>query len=204
MNTEYINISEDPQTAFEKAKKYLDNSEPIIFPTETVYGLGCKMSDLEAVKKIYKIKERDAKKPLAAHISNLEQVKELVEEIPPLFYDLAEKYLPGPLAIIMKKKATVSDEITSGFDTISIRFPDNQECLDLIDYIGEPLAATSANISGEPAVLSGTHAFEKMNHKVGLILDGGLTKYEKESTVISIIKGEIQILRQGILSIENY
>jgi L-threonylcarbamoyladenylate synthase len=201
MNTEYLNIAEDSNVAFEIAKKYLDNSEPIIFPTETVYGLGCKISDLEAVKKIYKIKERDAKKPLAAHISNLKQVEDLVSEIPPLFYELAEKYLPGPLAIIMKKKPSISDEITSGFDTISIRYPNNQACLDLIDYIGEPLAATSANMSGDSAVLSGTQANEKMKGKVGLILDDGTTKYEKESTVISIVSGEIQVLRSGVIEL---
>ncbi len=203
MQTEYIKISRCPKVAFEKAKYYLSKHEPIIFPTETVYGLGCKISDLEAVRKIYKIKNRDMKKPLAAHISNLKQVEDLVAEIPPLFYELAEKYLPGPLAIIMKKEPAISDEITSSFDTISIRYPANQACLDLIDYVGEPLAATSANMSGEPAILSGIQANEKMSSKVGLILDDGITKYEMESTVISIIEGSIQVLRQGVILVNT-
>ena len=189
----------EPQKAIDLAIEALSNHQPIVFPTETVYGIGCRLSDLEAVKKIYEIKKRNAKKPLAAHISNIKQVNNLVSEKPAIFAELNEKYLPGPLAIIMKKKTYISDQITSGFNTISIRYPDNDACLKIIDAIGEPLVATSANFSGEPAIISGQEAYQKLKGYIALIIDDGITKYQKESTVISIVKNKIEVLRQGVL-----
>lgn len=172
---------------------------PIAFPTETVYGLGAPISNNQGVKEIFRIKGRELTKPLAAHISNLEQVYGLSNAIPSDFFILAEHFLPGPLAIIIKKSDTIDELVTCGFDTISIRFPDSSIACQLIDMIGEPVAATSANLSGNLSATNAEAVYKELNGKIKYIIDGGITKYAQESTIISIISEIPVLLRNGVI-----
>jgi L-threonylcarbamoyladenylate synthase len=179
----------------------VNSGQPLIFPTETVFGIGADIYNLSACKMIYKIKSRDMGKPLSAHVCSIEMALKLISQPSDLFFSLAEKFLPGPLAIIMKKNNSVSKEISSGLDSISIRFPDNKECIDLIKAINKPLAATSANISGEKALTNSKEIMKQFNGQVSAVIDGSC-KYNTESTIISLVDKPI-ILRQGVISKEE-
>lgn len=186
------------QNSLQIAVDYFNMGKPIAFPTETVYGLGVRIDDLKGIEAIYEIKNRNKNQPLAAHISSIEQISEICVDIPDDFYKLADRFLPGPLAIIMRRSEKVHKSVTSGFDTISIRFPSNQICLELIQALGIPLAATSANISGSESAKTGKQAYDNLKGKIVAVLDGGETEYGLESTIVSIVD-EPKILRVGVI-----
>jgi len=177
----------------------LDKGEIIAFPTETVYGLGCDLFNEPAVKKLFLLKGRDFNKPLSAHISDLKFVEDLSDSIPDEFYILADYFLPGPLTIIIKKSNLVPDVVTAGFNTIGIRYPDNQIALDIINQFGKPLAATSANISGQSPAIETKDIIKNFLNKIPLIVDGGLTIKQIASTVIDISSDRFYILREGAI-----
>lgn len=177
----------------------LNKGEVIAFPTETVYGLGCDFFNESAVKKIFELKGRELNKPLSAHISDLKFVDQLAENIPDEFFLLAEKFLPGPLAIILRKNKSVPDFVTAGHNTIGFRFPDNQIAIDIINHFGKPLAATSANLSGQSPALEIKDIINNFNNKIPLIIDGGLTIYKIASTVIDLSNNKFYILREGAI-----
>lgn len=179
---------------------FLHNGEIIAFPTETVYGLGCDFFNEFAVKKIFEIKGREHNKPLTAHISDLKFIDDLAENIPYEFFLLAEKFLPGPLTIILKKNMSVPDIVTAGNDKIGFRFPDNQIAIDIINHFGKPLAATSANLSGQSPAIEIKDIINNFNNKIPLIIDGGLTIHKLASTVIDLSSKKFYILREGAIS----
>lgn len=193
----------DGLNEFEKSLKssaeLISDGQPIVFPTETVYGLGASIYDLKAIDKIFEIKGRNKSNPLAAHVCSIAQVELLCKDIPILFYKLAEKFLPGPLAIIMKRSDAINPIVSSGLSTLSIRYPSNKMCLELIKMVGSPLAATSANLSGEKSAINAQQAFTSLKGRVPIVLDGGNTEFELESTIISIVD-EPKILRVGVIS----
>ena len=190
------------KSAIDEAVEILKNSGVVAFPTETVYGIGCDYSDEAALKKIYEVKGRSFTKPLAAHISKLDEVKILAEKIPDEFYKLAENFLPGPLSIVLNKRNSVSDIMTAGLDTVAIRFPANKTALDLISTFGKPLAATSANISGNKAPITAEDVSADLTGKIPLIIDEGKTSEKMESTVISLVN-QPKLIRQGAVPVEE-
>jgi L-threonylcarbamoyladenylate synthase len=194
-----ITNSKIDKTIIETAISILNDSGIIAFPTDTVYGLGCNMMNDNAIRKIFEIKGRDFDKPLAAHVSSIEQIALLSDNIPDTFYKLADKFLPGPLNIIINKKSTVSDIMTSGFQTIGIRFPDDEICTTLISEFGRPLAATSANLSGRTSPVSGEDVISQFAGTIPLILNAGMTKYKQESTIISLVDDIPKLLRSGAI-----
>ncbi len=199
MQTRIININKN---SIQEAIEILKNSGIVAFPTETVYGLGCDFSDTAALKKIFEVKGRSFSKPLAAHISKLEEVEMLADDIPNIFFELAEKFLPGPLSIVLKKKEGVSGIMTAGMNTVAIRFPSDNTAHQLISQYGKPLAATSANISGRNGFISAKDILSEFDNKIPIIIDGGVTKYKIESTVISLV-GEPLLLREGAISVSK-
>lgn len=201
MQTEIIK-SEQKQLVLSKSNQCLKDGEVIAFPTETVYGLGAHIFQANAVMKIFEIKGRDFNKPMAAHISNLNQVELLAFDIPDEFYKLAEAFLPGALSIVLKKKPNVPDIVTAGFDTIAIRYPDNKIALELIENFGQPLAATSANISGKNSAKKVDEIVSEFRSIIPLIIDDGPTLYGIESTVISLVDiSKPRVFRQGQISL---
>ncbi|MDF2556830.1 MAG: Sua5/YciO/YrdC/YwlC family protein [Bacillales bacterium] len=186
------NISEDPKII--EASRLLSNRELVAFPTETVYGLGANALDSEAVKKIYIAKGRPSDNPLIVHISNKDDLEKYVEEIPKKSKILIDKFWPGPMTLVFKKKEGVfPDEITAGLDTVAIRMPSHPVALALIENSKVPIAAPSANLSGRPSPTTAKHVTEDLFGKVAGIVDGGKTGIGLESTVIDVT-GEVPII----------
>ncbi|MFK5884135.1 MAG: L-threonylcarbamoyladenylate synthase [Candidatus Izemoplasma sp.] len=163
----------------------------IIFQTDTVYGLGTPIDNLDGVRKIYEIKKREAKKPLAVLCANIEQVKSIV-----LNFDdaltLTKQYWPGALTLVYIKNGTISDEITSGFNTVGVRIPDDPIALQLLELTG-PMAVTSLNISAEPAVLNFADALAFIDEVDYIIKGNDLSGIS--STVYDV--KNCSVLRQG-------
>ncbi|MGE5327966.1 MAG: L-threonylcarbamoyladenylate synthase [Deltaproteobacteria bacterium] len=175
----------------------------VVFPTETVYGLGANALDEKAVEKIFIAKGRPADNPLIVHIWNIKQIEEVASEIPVMLKPLAEKFWPGPLTLVVKKSKAVSEIVTAGLDTVGIRMPDNNIALQLLKFADVPVAAPSANISGSPSPTSASHVLKDLDGRVDVIIDGGDCRVGLESTVLDI-SGEVPIiLRPGAVTFEQ-
>lgn len=202
MLTKLLNINKK-DTVISTAVEELHNSNVIAFPTETVYGIGCNIFDDVAIKKIYSIKNRDVSKPLAAYISEINQVFELCVNIPDSFFLLSEKFLPGPLTIVLEKNAAISDSVTASLDTIGLRFSSNLVLNEIIKEFGKPLAGTSANLSGYASLSDAESVLNELNGRVPLIIDAGMCEIGRESTVVSLAYGKISFIRIGAISREE-
>ena len=173
----------------------------VVFPTETVYGLGANAFDQNAVAKIFKAKGRPGDNPLIVHISSLEQVKDIAVDIPDKFYELAERFMPGPLTIILKKSDKIPYVVTAGGDTVGIRMPKNEWARALIAN-SKPLAAPSANRSKHISPTTAQHVYEDLQGQVELILDDGPCGVGIESTVLDLTCDTPTILRPGAITAE--
>ncbi len=205
METRIIKIDENniDKSLIEEAAKIIREGGLVAFPTETVYGLGANGLYEKAVKKIFLAKGRPQDNPLILHVHSVEQVKDLVEEIPPVAKLCMDKFWPGPLTIIFKKSPKVPEMISAGLDTVAIRMPENKIALELIKEANTPIAAPSANISGKPSPTSADHVIEDMMGKVDMILDGGDTGIGLESTVLDLSTDIPMILRPGGVTKED-
>lgn len=197
MKTEIL-AQEDLSLAIDSLKQ----GELVAFPTETVYGLGASAFDEGAIRKIFAIKGRPADNPLIVHISSMDQVSLLAEEVPPEFLKLARAFWPGPLTLILKRKGSVPAICSAGLSTIAIRMPVHQVALDLIRGVGAPLAAPSANLSGAPSPTTAQDVLEDMDGKIPYILDGGPSAIGLESTVLSLVSPRPILFRPGAVSKE--
>ena len=204
MKSKYINFKKNNN--FEELKapaEAIKQGKLVLFPTETVYGIGANALNEEAVKKIYIAKGRASDNPLIAHISHIEMLEQLVEEVGKVEQTLIENFWPGPLTIIFKKKKIVPDIITGGLDTVAIRMPSNQIARKLIEYSNCPIAAPSANISGKPSGTLVEDIIEELDGKVEYIIDSGKVDIGIESTVIRVQDGVVHILRPGKITPED-
>lgn len=179
--------------------RIIDEGGLVVFPTETVYGLGANAFDESAVAKIFKAKGRPQDNPLIVHISSLEQVKDLAVDIPDAFYKLAEKFMPGPLTIILKKSDKVPYAVTAGGETVGIRMPKNKWARELI-ALSKPLAAPSANRSKHISPTTAQHVYEDLKGELELILDDGPCDVGIESTVLDLTTDTPTILRPGAVT----
>ncbi|OAT79577.1 threonylcarbamoyl-AMP synthase [Bacillus sp. MKU004] len=180
------------------AARILQQNEVVAFPTETVYGLGANAKSDEAVDKIFKAKGRPSDNPLIVHISNKNQLKELVEEVPEAAEKLMTAYWPGPLTLIFQKKdGVLSEKVTAGLDSVGIRMPDHPVALAIIEEAGLPIAAPSANRSGKPSPTTAQHVIEDLEGRIIGVVDGGETGVGVESTVVDCTGAIPVILRPG-------
>jgi len=184
-----------------KIKNILDNDGVIAFVTDTVWGLGCLPTSEIAVKKIYEIKRREAKKPLILMSNEVENLLPYVKPINKKAEGLIKKHFPGALTLVLKKSLNTHDYITSGFDTVGIRVPNNQVFKEICEAAsGHVLATTSANLSDQPAAVTFEQAKNYMQGKADLIIeDFGQEAQGLESTVALILGNETKILRQGAI-----
>jgi L-threonylcarbamoyladenylate synthase len=150
------------------AIKSLKKGDPVVFPTETVYGLGAPLFNEEAVQRIFAIKGRPSDNPLIAHIASLEEARLLSDDLNADFYTLAEAFWPGPLAIVVKRRGDVPAIVSAGQPTIAIRMPAHPVARKLIEGVGQPLVAPSANISGRPSPTRLRDVLEDLDGKSGL------------------------------------
>ncbi|NLY11613.1 MAG: threonylcarbamoyl-AMP synthase [Firmicutes bacterium] len=186
----------------QEAIDLLKDGECVAFPTETVYGLGADALNQEAVKKIFLAKGRPADNPLIVHIADRKQINDLVVEVPAEAQVLIEKFWPGPLTLVLKKKLSVPDIVTAGLSTVAVRMPDHPVALQLLKS-GVPLAAPSANISGKPSPTRAEHVFSDLNGRIPAIVDGGATQSGVESTVIDCTISPFRLLRPGGVTFEQ-
>ena len=195
MKTKIIDITKQYDEALSEAARILKSGGLVAIPTETVYGLAANALDGEAVKKIYKAKGRPSDNPLIVHISNMEELGQLVDEIPEKVKIMAEKFWPGPLTMIMKKSGLIPDVTSGGLDTVAVRMPENKYARAIIKACGLPLAAPSANLSGSPSPTNAKYVYDDMNGRIPLIIDGGRSKIGVESTVITFADEIPAVLR---------
>ncbi len=172
----------------------------VVFPTETVYGIGANALDKEASKKIYDVKGRPSDNPLIVHIGQSEELYLYAREVPDYAKSLIQAFWPGPLTLILKKQDIVPYTTTAGLDTVAIRLPKHETALALIQGVKLPLAAPSANLSGKPSATEFKHVFEDLNGKVDCIIDGGPSRIGIESTVLDCTKEIPTILRPGAVT----
>lgn len=185
------------KSEIKKAADIIKNNGTVIFPTETVYGLGANALNEEAVKKIFVAKGRPSDNPLIVHISKFEDVYDFVLEIPENAKKLAKAYWPGPMTLVMKKKDNIPNVVSAGLDTVGIRLPENKIARKLIKLSGCPIAAPSANLSGSPSPTAFEHVFSDMNGRVDAIIKGKECNVGVESTVIDVTEEVPVILRPG-------
>ena len=179
----------------EKVRDDLLSGEIIAFGTDTVFGLACVYDDIEAINKIYMAKNRESKKALPMMCSNIKMIEE-VAYVDDDAKKIMNKYMPGAITIIFKKKDVVDDYVTSGLDTIGIRVPNDEFILNLIDLVGKPLLVTSANMSHEPALLKWIDVKEKLDGRIDGVVLKDASGY-MSSTIVDCSSENIKILRDG-------
>lgn len=183
----------------DEGARILKDGGLVVFPTETVYGLGANAYDENAVANIFKAKGRPQDNPLIVHISSLDQVNDIAVDVPDEFYKLAERFMPGPLTVILKKSDKIPYVVTAGGDTVGVRMPDNAYTRQLIAK-SFPLAAPSANRSKHISPTTAQHVYEDLNGEVDLILDDGACQVGIESTVLDLTVDVPTILRPGAVT----
>ena len=203
MITKKIKLKEENDNILKELGEELKNGKLIVFPTETVYGIGANSLNTEAVSKIFKAKGRASDNPLIVHISSLDMLNDIVYETGDIENKLIEAFWPGPLTIIMKKKEIIPENVSGGLNTIGIRMPDNKIARKLIEYANVPIAAPSANKSGKPSGTLIEDIIGELNGKVDYIIDAGNTDIGLESTVVQVIDKKVRILRPGKITIEQ-
>lgn len=175
----------------------------VALPTETVYGLGADAFNSKAVADIYKAKGRPSDNPVIVHIARASDMGRLTPMLSADIVALIENFWPGPLTLVVKKKADVPDRTTGGLDTVAVRMPDSKAALDLITMADTPIAAPSANISGRPSPTRAKDVISDMDGKIDAILCGEDCRVGIESTVVDMTSDVPTILRPGIITAEN-
>ena len=201
METKYVKIDDIGAGAgvLSEAAEIIRRGGLVVFPTETVYGLGASALDSDAAAKIYAAKGRPSDNPLIIHISSPDEAEKYCF-VSPLYKNLADRFLPGPLTVIMKKRDVIPSTVTGGLDTVAVRCPANAVARKLIELSGVPIAAPSANISGRPSPTSAAHVMADLDGKVDMIIDGGECDIGLESTIILLDGEKATLLRPGAVT----
>jgi L-threonylcarbamoyladenylate synthase len=186
----------------QEAAERIRAGELVAFPTETVYGLGANALDASAVARIYEMKGRPEASPLIVHVASIQMAQSLVTEWPPEAEQLARRYWPGPLTLVLPKVPAIPNIVTAGLLTVGIRVPNHPIALALIREAGLPIAAPSANRFMGLSPTTAEHVREAFGDAVPVV-DGGPCQVGIESAVVSIVGGEIRLLRPGMISIED-
>lgn len=204
MNTKILTI--DPENIDEEllkaAGQVIRKGGLVAFPTETVYGLGGDALNPSSSCKIYEAKGRPSDNPLIVHICCMEDMRQIVSEIPVEAEKAAQAFWPGPLTMILPKSEIVPPETTGGLDTVAVRMPSHETARKLIAYAGGYVAAPSANLSGRPSPTLVRYVIEDMDGRIDMIIDGGEVGIGLESTILDLTVSPPQILRPGFITLE--
>ena len=198
MNTEYTKITDivAQENDLAHAASILRSGGLVVFPTETVYGLGGDATRDEAAKKIYAAKGRPSDNPLIIHIANPTDAEQYAVTNE-LYYRLAKAFMPGPLTVILPRRESIPKSTTGGLDSVAVRCPAHPVAHKLIELCGFPIAAPSANLSGKPSPTSAAHVAQDMDGRVDMIIDGGESEIGLESTIVKIDGDGLTLLRPG-------
>lgn len=183
-----------------EAASRLRSGDVVAFPTETVYGLGANALDATAVRRIYKLKGRPSTSPLIVHVDSIDMARTLVKDWPLLADELAQRWWPGPLTLVLPKQSMVPDIVTAGLSTVGIRIPAHPLALELIRATGLPLAAPSANKFMQLSPTTAQHVRDAFGDEVPM-LDGGPCTVGIESTVVGIQNDKLTLLRPGMIAL---
>lgn len=181
----------------------IKNGEIILFPTETVYGIGANAYDEKAVGKIFMAKGRPSDNPVIVHIADKKTIGEIARDVTRVEQKLIDAFMPGPFTLILNKTDKIPDIVSGGLPTVAVRMPDNVIARGIITFSGVPIAAPSANISGRPSGTSVEDIRQELEGKVSAIVDGGETQIGLESTVVRVINEVPHILRPGKITPEE-
>lgn len=204
MDTKVVMLDEHDldNSVIRECGKIIRDGGLVVFPTETVYGLGANALDANAVKKIFQAKGRPQDNPLIVHIADMESIKPLVKEVPEVAEKIMKKFWPGPMTVILRKTDLIPDETSAGLDSVGIRMPSNLIGRELIKMSEVPIAAPSANISGKPSPTDVERCVEDLMGKVDYIIGGDKCAVGVESTVIDCTVYPPCILRPGGITLE--
>ena len=169
----------------------------VVFPTETVYGIGANGLDADACRSIYTAKGRPSDNPLILTVPGKEEAKAAASYVPALAEKLMDIFWPGPLTLVLPRKAVVPDAATGGLDTVALRCPAHAGCRAFLRAAAVPVAGPSANLSGRPSPTTAAEAARDMGGRVDMILDGGACDVGVESTIVEVLEDEVVILRPG-------
>lgn len=205
--TEYAVIGDvdtpEAERAITRAGEILRAGGTVVFPTETVYGLGANALDADAAARIYEAKGRPSDNPLIVHIAEPGDA-ESIAVCPPLYYRLARAFMPGPITVIMPVRDNIPKTVTAGLQTVAVRSPKHPVAHALLLGAGVPIAAPSANLSGSPSPTCFSHVKEDMDGRVDMIIDGGACEFGVESTIVKIEEDEsLLLLRPGAVTLED-
>lgn len=206
MKTKILTISQTDKEFNEKigiAAEVIKKGGLVVFPTETVYGLGADATNPDAARRIFEAKGRPSDNPLIIHVCTPADAEKytITNET---YYKLAKKFMPGPLTVILPSKDTVPLNTRAGLETVAIRCPENMIARKLIELSGKPIAAPSANLSGTPSPTTAQHVIDDMYGRVDIIIDGGSAEFGLESTIVKIEdNGDLTLLRPGKITLED-
>lgn len=198
METKYLT-----QNEIETAADILRRGGLVGIPTETVYGLGANGLDPAAVGDIFTAKGRPQDNPLILHIPEAGWLERYCRDIPDAAYQLAERFWPGPLTMVLPRRDNVPDIVTAGLDTVGMRCPGHGLCREIIALAEVPVAAPSGNTSGRPSPTTARHMLEDMDGKIHAIVDGGPCGVGVESTIIDLTCTPPRLLRPGGVTLEQ-
>lgn len=190
-------------TDLNMAMAALEKEEPIAIPTETVYGLAANAYSEKAIKKVFHLKNRPLNNPLIVHIKSISFLPEVAQDIPPAAFQLAEKFWPGPLTLLVRKNQRITDFITAGKDTVAVRVPNHPITLELLHQLNFPLVAPSANPFSFISPTKADHVFNYFKDELPIILEGGECEKGIESTIIGFENNQAILYRLGAISIEE-
>ena len=203
MKTEILTVKnpQENMAAIEKAAAVLKAGGLVVFPTETVYGIGGLATSPDAAHAIYEAKGRPSDNPLIVHIEKPSDA-ERYAVTSDTYYRLAKAFMPGPLTVILPKKDTVPDAVTGGLATVALRVPAHPVAAALISAVGTGIAAPSANLSGRPSPTTATHVVDDLSGRVDVIIDGGACEVGLESTIIALDGDVATLLRPGAITVD--
>jgi L-threonylcarbamoyladenylate synthase len=184
----------------DRAVAVLKKGGLVAFPTESWYGLAVDPFNCEALDRLFFVKKRSKSKPILVLVSGIEQLDQLVDDIPPLYTILMERFWPGPLSLVFPGQPGLPHQLTAGTATVAVRCSSNPVASALVARFGRPITATSANISGAGAYTTAKGVAAGLRHGVDMILDGGRTPGGKGSTLVTCREGRLICLREGQIS----
>lgn len=195
-----LRVGPDESRAPRRAVEALRRGEVIVFPTDTIYGLGCRIDDERAVRRIFEIKSRPSTEPLPVLLADPAQVVDFAREIPPAARRLISRFWPGPLTLVLRRSERIPLTVTGGGDTVALRVPAHPLPRALVRELGVPIVGTSANSHGMPSPVTAQQVVFDLGDRVDLVLDGGRVPLGRESTVVDVTGGIPRIVREGALS----
>jgi L-threonylcarbamoyladenylate synthase len=194
--------SSDTQQQIEKGIIILRRGGLVAYPTDTVYGLGAGMTQLQAVERVFAVKARPPGMALPVLVANTAQISEVAQRIPSVAWRLIERFLPGALTIVLPRSEAVPPIISGGWATVAVRIPAHPIPIALIEGLGTPIIGTSANVSGRPSPLTAEEVYSQLGDNVDLIIDGGRCP-GRESTIVDVTGETPVILRAGAIPREE-